>query len=212
MTRASTASLLLLLLLQMVSPAYAEDAPGNVERAPAELVANADLKLPNLGDAMSRNDNYVADAGSGGRWLIHIGRYGGTGEDTGDIVMVFGLSGDVPNRLLQFPLEDSKITVVGDQARITGRHVISLCDSCDGWEAAPEGDVFFIPMDIYLPSLNKKALLSKEDASKLMADIQAAAEREKTHQARYSGNRYAEYADARVKEACVLLLLCDQTK
>ncbi len=193
-------------LIALLLPA--EAAPPAIQSAPANLVRTLDLSVPGYGPPKLRSDAFVAGQDPFNRWLIHIGKYGGDGDHTGDILMVFALrlAEGRPSKVLEYPLEEATIEAKEGVILIRGRHVLSFCNGCDGWEVSSPEDLFFVPVEIALPGPTIHATLSAKDSEALLLKVEAAANRNKKEQAQWHKNgSYNKFADSVVARARSLL-------
>ena len=99
-------------------------------------------------------------------WLIHQARYGGDGDHTENIIMIFDVTDTSVNKIFQysisnvsFELEDGLLT------KIKGDYILSLCSVCDGWEVSEPSDIFKVPLEISIPTLIIKPTFTKTEAS-----------------------------------------------
>jgi hypothetical protein len=91
-------------------------------------------------DFIKRNDgDYLA---------FYQTRYGGDGEHTENRLKIFLFRNDILTELGDENIHDAKINQQDNNILITGKHVLTLCGVCEGWEDSPPSDIFQIPIVI----------------------------------------------------------------
>ena len=130
--------------------------------------------------------------GESTRWLVHEARYGGDGEHTENIMMIFEISRrDEVNKIFQYSL--SRIEYVVDNGRLEAIHgtvIKTLCYVCDGWEVSDPEEIFRIPIIIDVPSLVIYSKFSKKEAEELITNFCKQIEITIPQQVGYGHERY----------------------
>lgn len=150
-------------------------------------------------------------------WLIHQARYGGDGEHSENILMIFELyehpskrimkRSDNVNKIFQYSISNVKFTFSGEYlSKISGEIIETLCDICDGWEVSSSGDIFHIPIEINIPSLIIQPTLSRSEAKKLLIKLDKQATANIKEQLGYGHKAYPEYVKEIVNRITALFI------
>jgi hypothetical protein len=145
---------LLVPLLTAASPGPARDP---VDLAPAVDVSYGRFGTQFFGQPKVR----VFKARDGSVLLVHQAKYGGDGDHSENRLMMFTFRQDKPQKLLDLNIDFVEfVEEAGALKLIRGKAVESLCDVCDGWDAAESDDVFFIPIAVDVATQTTRAELT----------------------------------------------------
>lgn len=127
----------LIAFLILTNYTYAAD---NIE----ELLKKANRAIPYYGEEYYGSPKaQIVKISKDTNWLIHQARYGGDGEHSENILMIFELyehpserimkrSNNV-NKIFQYSISNVKFTFSGEYlSKISGEIIETLCDVCDG--------------------------------------------------------------------------------
>jgi hypothetical protein len=190
--------LLIVALFLSANFAYAADNMENV-------LEQANRAIPYYGETFfGKPKAQIVKISKNANWLIHQARYGGDGEHSENILMIFDLyehpserimkrSNNV-NKIFQYPISNVKFTFSGEYlSKISGEIIETLCDVCDGWEVSSPGDIFQIPIEIYIPSLIIKPTLSRAEAKELLSKLDKQATANIKEKLGYGNKTYPDY-------------------
>lgn len=172
----------------------------------AKALDKANLSIPYYGDMFfGEPKDQIFNVSEDTRWLIHQARYGGDGEHTENILMIFELydhpservrkrSNNV-NKIFQYSISNVTFSYSGKYlSKISGDVIYTLCDVCDGWEASSPEDIFRVPISIHIPSLKIETTLPKAEAEKLLIKLNKQAASNIEEQLGYGNKTYPDYA------------------
>jgi hypothetical protein len=80
--------------------------------------------------------------------LMFYSQYGGDGEHTRETAKFIFFKNNKLHLIDEIVIFKPEISKHENRVSILGYYIISLCDVCDGWDAAEEDDIFEIPMNI----------------------------------------------------------------
>lgn len=177
----------------------------------------ANLAIPYYGtDFFGNPKAQIFKIRSNTDWLIHQARYGGDGEHTENILIIFELfnhpsesimkRSPAINKLFQYSI--SNVNFIFDDGyleRIDGEVVETLCHVCDGWESSSPGDIFKIPVTISVPTLVIRPTLSKSESKKVLDKLEKQSAANIKKQLGYGREPYPDYAEGVVKKIKDLL-------
>jgi len=201
-----------ILLLLTTSYVYADEKLNNA-------LENANLAIPYFGSNMyGERKAKIYKISPKTNWLIHQARYGGDGQHTSNILMIFELFNHRSkrimerspsiNKLFQYSLSNVKFDFNGEYlVKIHGEIIETLCEVCDGWEVSSPGDIFKIPVSITVPSLIIRPTLSKQESEKLLNNLKKSSDAKIKEQLGYGRKKYPSYANRVVKRINELLTL-----
>ena len=174
----------------LVHPAYATEASIQT------YLGRADISIPYYGKKLyGKREVKLFRVGRQESWLIHQSRYGGDGESTPNILMIFDVSEQGVNKLFQYNMSNVRFHKTGEfLSGIEGEHITTLCDVCDGWEVAPPRDIFKIPILINVPSLRIEVLLNGAEKDSLISRLKEQVENNIKEQSGYGNKQYPAYA------------------
>jgi hypothetical protein len=198
-------------LLLSANFAYAAD---DIEK----VLEKANLSIPYYGDMFYGEPKaQIFKISKDSSWLIHQARYGGDGEHTENILMIFELY-DHPserimkrsnniNKILQYSISNVKFSFSGEYlSKINGEVIETLCDVCDGWEASSSEDIFRIPIEINIPSLIIRSTLSSSETKELLIKLDKQADANIKEQLGYGDKTYPDYVKEIVDRINSLLI------
>ncbi len=113
-------------------------------------------------DVIKRNDeDYL---------IFYQVRYGGDGDHTENRLKIFFWNNRELKKLADENIHGVKITQQQDGIHITGNHIITLCDVCDGWEDSNPLDIFQIPIAITVlkDQIRRSCTLSQKEKEALL--------------------------------------------
>ena len=191
---------LLLALFLLSNSVFAAD---QIDR----LIEKANLAIPYYGDMFyGKPKAQIYKISQSSKWLITQARYGGDGEHTENILMIFELyehpservmrrSNNV-NKIFQYSISNVEFSLSdGFLSKVSGEVIETLCDVCDGWEASSPGDVFRIPVEIHIPSLAIQPTLTCSQSKTLMNKLNNQVKANIKEQLGYGNKTYPEYAN-----------------
>jgi len=183
-----------------------------------KVLEKANLAIPYFGDMFyGEPQAQIFKISKDTSWLIHQARYGGDGEHTENILMIFELydhpserimkrSNNV-NKIFQYSISNVKFSLTGEYlSKIKGEVIETLCDVCDGWEVSSPDDIFRIPIEIHLPSLTIRSTLSSSETRELLNKLNKQASANIKEQLGYGKKAYPEYAKEIVDRINALLI------
>jgi len=159
-------------------------------------VEKANIAIPYYGAKLyGKRDVKLFSIGSNENWLVHQSRYGGDGEHTPNILMIFEAGEHGVNKLFQYNISDVTFNLKdGLLSHIDGQHIETLCDVCDGWEVSENQDIFKIPIRIQVPSLRIEVLLDEAAKQELISRLSRQVRHNVKEQFSYGNKYYAEFA------------------
>ncbi len=183
-----------IVIVALLAPVVAPAAPVAISD-PQELLARVDVSYGRYGKKLFGPPKVgVFRAMDGSVILAHQARYGGDGDHSENRLMLFGFRDGRGQKLLDQNIDFVEfVEEAGTLRLIRGKDVESLCDVCDGWDAAEADDVFFIPILLDVETLTVRADLSEEEKQRLLSRVEQRAARKLTETRKY-GRDYGTFA------------------
>jgi hypothetical protein len=114
-----------------------------------KVIADFDLRDKYYGAMTFMRDRLDFIKRNDGDYLVfYQTRYGGDGEHTENRLKIFLFRNDILTKLGDENIHGVKINQQDNNILITGKHVITFCAVCDGWEVSDPKDIFQIPVVI----------------------------------------------------------------
>jgi hypothetical protein len=162
-----------------------------------KLLKRVDITNPHYGNKIygsSRTDMFRSKDSS--LLLVFQASYGGDGDHTGNQLKLFRFHGDSGKKVLDINIDSVKFEKDFNHLKyIRGRTVESLCDVCDGWEAAPPEDVFLIPIIIDVEALTIKADLAEKEKNDFLSRFEQQVKKDVAEQTSYGNKGYLKNAE-----------------
>lgn len=98
----------------------------------------------------------VAD-NTGQHYVLTQLRRGGDGDHTENRMSIYKIKGSALKKLSEHNIHEAVIEIKKDSIEVLGKHVITFCTVCDGWEVSEKDNLFFIPLKI---SIKKEKVMS----------------------------------------------------
>jgi len=176
-----------------------------------EVLEKANLAVPYYGtEFYGEPKAQIFKISPNTKWFIHQARYGGDGEHSENILMVFELykhpserimkRSPSINKIFQYSLSNVSFDFDGEYlTKINGEIIETLCHVCDGWEVSRPEDIFKIPITIFVPSLIIQPTLSKPESKELLERLERQSAANIKEQLGYGRKNYPIYANGVVK-------------
>jgi hypothetical protein len=114
-----------------------------------KVIADFDLRDKYYGASTFMQERLDFIKKNDGDYLVfYQTRYGGDGEHTENRLKIFLFRNGTLIELGDENIHGAKINQQDNNILITGKHVITLCHVCDGWEDSPPSLIFQIPIVI----------------------------------------------------------------
>lgn len=123
-------------------------------------------------------------------------RYGGDGESTENRLKIFLFRNSILTELADENIHGVKINQRDNNILITGNHVITLCDLCDGWEVSEPSDIFQIPVVITVlkDQIQRSCALSDKEKEEVIKRFNQRKKIRLAEEAKYGDSkRYKRY-------------------
>jgi len=131
------------------SNAYAKLLLAIADSTNKKFIADFDLRDKYYGASTFMQERlYFIKRNDGDYLVFYQTRYGGDGDHSENRLKIFLFRNDILAELADENIHGAKINQQDNNILITGRHVITLCHVCDGWEDSPPSDIFQIPVVI----------------------------------------------------------------
>ena len=173
--------------------------PVLAEEVPTTDIDNL-LQQVDVSHAIYKNDIYgspkvnLFQGSDGSKLLCYQARYGGDGDHTENILKLFRLQGANSIKLIEQNIDSVKfIEEQGSLKAIRGKYILTLCDVCDGWDAAQYEDVFFVPIKIDLESFTIETELTQQQKEELLSKFEGQSQRNIDEQLSYGNKNYPEF-------------------
>lgn len=179
-------------------------APAGVRAAEQDvraLLAKVDVSDPTYGTKTYGEPKVNVFKGEDGTvLLVYQARFGGDGEHTENRTKVFRFTRGEPKKVLDQNLDSvSFVEAGGALTKIRGNVVESLCDVCDGPDAAQPEDIFFIPVAVDVRTLSVVPTLDATAREALLARLRARAKANVVEQSGLGHDGYSSFAAGVVK-------------
>ncbi len=193
-----------IMVLNLLVPLLIGASPGPAAD-PKELAAAVDASYGRFGTKFFGQPQVrVFRARDGSVLLVHQAKYGGDGDHSENRLMMFTFRQGKSQKLLDLNIDFVEfVEEAGALKLIRGKAVESLCDVCDGWDAAEPDDVFFIPITVDVASQTIRAELTYSEKTDLLSRLETRAAKDVAEQLMYGDKRYPSFASAvtrRVKD------------
>lgn len=100
--------------------------------------------------------------------LAYQARYGGDGDHSGNILHLFEFKNGKSRKIFRKKINSVRfITSNGVLQSISGKRIETLCFVCDGWEESEVKDIFIIPININIKTLQTTTELTQEQKKQL---------------------------------------------
>lgn len=115
----------------------------------------------------------VAD-NTGQHYVLTQLRRGGDGDHTENRMSVYKIKGGALKKLSEHNIHEAVIEIKKDSIEVSGRHIITFCYTCGGWEVSEKDNLFLIPLKISIK--NEKVIstctMKKDEKQKMIKQFE----------------------------------------
>lgn len=162
-----------------------------------KVIADFDLRHKYYGASTFMRERFDFIKRNDGDYLVlYQTRYGGDGDHTENRLKIFLFRNDILTELGDENIHGAKINQQDNNILITGKHVITFCDVCDGWEESYPPDIFQIPVVITVlkDQIQRNCALSDKEKEEVIKRFNEREKASLAEQTKYKGSeRYESY-------------------
>ncbi|MCJ7546399.1 MAG: hypothetical protein MUP30_06185 [Deltaproteobacteria bacterium] len=161
------------------------------------VIADFDLRHKYYGSSTFMRERLDFIKRNDGDYLVfYQTRYGGDGDHSENRLKIFLFRNGILTELADENIHGVKINQQDNNILITGNHVITLCNVCDGWEESYPPDIFQIPVVITVlkDQIQRSCALSNKEKEEVIKRFNQREKASLAEQTKYKGSeRYESY-------------------